>query len=97
MSCNILSLLVEVRHLKSQFTCHILFSSRRSASSPFMLVFYSPLSSGHDSIHHLDDAVQCRVGADGHVGATEVVVDGADHADNVQHRVTAGGRLIDHT
>lgn len=57
----------------------------------------SPLSGRHDGIHHLDDPVQCRVGADGHVCATEVVVDGADHADNVELRVTAGGFLVDQT
>lgn len=56
---------------------------------------YSPLSSRHDGIHHLDDPVQRRVGADGHVSATEVVVDGADHADDVELRVTAGGFLVD--
>lgn len=61
------------------------------------LGIYSPLSGGHDGVHHLDDPVQRRVGADGHVGAAEVIVDGADHADNVELRVTAGCFLIDQT
>jgi len=57
----------------------------------------SPLSGGHDGVHHLDDPVQRRVGADGHVGAAEVVVDGADHADDVELRVDAGRLLVDQT
>lgn len=57
----------------------------------------SPLSGGHDGVHHLDDPVQCRVSSDGHVGATEIVVDGADHADDVELRVTAGCLLADQT
>lgn len=55
----------------------------------------SPLSRGHDGVHHLDDPVQCRVGADGHVRAAEVVVDGADHANNVELGVAVGSVLID--
>lgn len=55
----------------------------------------SPLSRGHDGVHHLDDPVQCRVGADGHVGAAEVVIDGADHSNNVEFGVAAGRVLID--
>lgn len=39
---------------------------------------------GSDGVHGLDDAVEGRVSADGHVGATEVVVDGAHHANDVQ-------------
>lgn len=46
--------------------------------------FLSPLSGCHDCIHHLDDPVQSRIRADRHVGATEVVVDGADHPHYVQ-------------
>lgn len=61
------------------------------------LMSCSPLSGGHDGVHHLDDPVQSRVGADGHVGAAEVVVDGADHADNVEHGVTAHRLLVDQT
>ncbi len=55
----------------------------------------SPLSSGHDGIHHLDDPVQRRVSADGHVGATEVIVNGADHANDMENRVTADCLLTD--
>lgn len=44
----------------------------------------SPLSSGHDSIYYLHDAVQGRVSANGHVSTTEVVVDGAHKAYDVQ-------------
>lgn len=57
--------------------------------------FRLPLCGGHDGVHHLDDPVQGRVGADGHVGAAEVVVDGADHADDVELRVASGRLLID--
>ena len=48
-----------------------------------------PLRCSGDGIHHLNDAVQGRVCADGHVGATEVVVNGAHHAYDVQ----VGGTL----
>lgn len=61
------------------------------------LGIYSPLSGGHDGVHHLDDPVHGRVCADGHVRAAEVIVDGADHANNVELRVTAGCFLIDQT
>lgn len=44
----------------------------------------SPLSSGHDSIYYLHDAVQGGVSANGHVSTTEVVVDGAHKAYDVQ-------------
>lgn len=37
-----------------------------------------------DRIDGLDDAVQRRIGADGHVRAAEIVIDRADHAGNVQ-------------
>lgn len=43
-----------------------------------------PLGSRHDGVHHLDDAVQGRVRADSHVGAAEVVVDGAHHPHHVE-------------
>lgn len=42
-----------------------------------------PLCCCGDGIHHLNDAVQGRVCANGHVGATEVIVDGAHHANDV--------------
>lgn len=57
----------------------------------------SPLRGGHDGVHHLDDPVQGRVGADGHIRAAEVVVNGADHADDVELRVTAGCLRVDQT
>ena len=40
-----------------------------------------------DGVDGGDDPVQRRVRSDGHVGAAEVVVDGADDADNVETRV----------
>ena len=43
-----------------------------------------PLCCGGDGVHHLHDAVQGGVGANGHVSAAEVIVDGADHANNIQ-------------
>ena len=43
-----------------------------------------PLGGRHDGVHHLDDAVQGRVRADGHVGAAEVVVDGSHHPHHVE-------------
>lgn len=42
------------------------------------------VGSGHDGVDRLDDSVQRRVGADGHVRSTEIIVYGADHAGNVQ-------------
>lgn len=42
---------------------------------------------GHDGIDSLDDAVQSRVGANGHVRAAKVVVDRAHETDDVQVRV----------
>lgn len=57
----------------------------------------SPLSGGHDGVDHLDDAVQSRVGADGHVRAAEVVIDGADHPHDVQYRVSERRLVIDQT
>lgn len=56
-----------------------------------------PLSCGHDGVHHLNDPVQRRVGANGHVGAAEVVVDGSDHANNVERWVPLSFFLIDQT
>lgn len=42
------------------------------------------VGSSSDGVHGLDDAVEGGVSANGHVGATEVIVDGAHHANNVQ-------------
>lgn len=36
------------------------------------------IGGAHDRVDRLDDPVQGRVRADGHVGAAEVVIDGAD-------------------
>jgi hypothetical protein len=47
-----------------------------------------PLCSSRDGVNHLYDAVQGGVGADGHVSATEVVVDRAHHAHDVEMRRT---------
>lgn len=41
------------------------------------------LRSGHHRVGGLDNALQRRVRADGHVGAAEVVVDGAHQAGNL--------------
>ena len=41
-------------------------------------------------IHRLDDPVQRGVGADRHVGAGHVVVDGSDQTDQTQERVLGG-------
>lgn len=96
--------------IRSQFSCHVmtfafwlflLHRVKRSLPASCLIscnhAFHSPLSGGHDGVHHLDDAVQGGVGADGHVCAAEVVVDRADHADNVERRVTAGCLLINQT
>lgn len=56
---------------------------------------FSPLRRGHDGIDHLDDSVQSRVRPDGHVGPAEVVIDGADHAHDVEGRVFLNGILFD--
>lgn len=37
-----------------------------------------------DGVNRLDDAVESGISADGHVRAAEVVVDGSDHAGNVE-------------
>ena len=55
----------------------------------------SPLGRGHNGVHHLDDPVQGWVRADGHVGAAEVVVDGAHHAHDVESRVPLGRVPVD--
>jgi len=38
----------------------------------------------NDGVDGLDDAVKGRVRSDGHVGAAEVVVDGSNHAHDVE-------------
>ena len=48
-----------------------------------------------DGVNRLGDAVERRVGADGHVGAGGVVVDRADQADNRQPRMARGRRRVD--
>lgn len=55
----------------------------------------SPLRRGGDGVDHLHDAVQRRVGADGHVGAAEVVVDGAHQPHDVQPPVRLRHLLAD--
>lgn len=39
--------------------------------------------------------MQCRVRPDGHVGPAEVIVDGADHAHDVEGRVFLNRILLD--
>lgn len=56
-----------------------------------------PLCSGHDRINDVHDAMQCRVGPDGHVRSTEVVVDGADQAHDVQVLVLFGQSVCNPT
>lgn len=63
----------------------------------YFILDLSPLSSCHDSINHLNDPMQGWVGSNGHVRATEVIVNGANHANNVEHRVTADSLFIDET
>lgn len=41
-------------------------------------------SGGDNSVNGLDNSVQCRVSANGHVSSAKVIVNWADHADNVQ-------------
>lgn len=43
-----------------------------------------PLGSGGDGIDDLHNAMQGRVCADGHVGAAEVIIDGAHQPSNAQ-------------
>lgn len=53
---------------------------------PHWLISHSvwPLCSGHDSINYLHDAVERRVCSNGHVSATEVVVNGAHKPHDVE-------------
>lgn len=39
----------------------------------------------YDGINGFDNTMQCRISADGHVGATEIVIDRSDHAGNVKN------------
>lgn len=48
--------------------------------------YSQPLCRRGDAVHHLDDAMQGRVCADGHVRSAEVVVNRSHHAHNVQMR-----------
>lgn len=65
--------------------------SSRTLALVTHLVASSPLCGRHDGVDHLDDPVQRRVGADGHVCPAEVVVDGAHHAHDVKGRVFLHG------
>lgn len=49
-----------------------------------------PLCCCGDGINYLNDAMQGRVSADGHVSSTEVIVDRAHHANNVEVGGTLG-------
>lgn len=69
-------------------------ASRTWTRPHWCLTVLSPLSSGHDGIDNFNDSVQSRVGADGHVGAAEVVVDGAHHAHHVEVSVLLHGFVI---
>lgn len=54
--------------------------------------------SGRDNgIDSLDDTMQCRISADGHVGATEIVIDWTNHTGNVQYTVFGALFLRDFT
>lgn len=75
------------QYSKDVFPCPFLLcllSDQTAAASALPLFSVSPLSSGHDSIYYLHDAVQGGVSADGHVSTTEVVVNGAHKAYDVQ-------------
>lgn len=48
------------------------------------MVAYIPLCCGGNGVHYLYDAMQGRVCPDGHVGATEVIINGAHHANDVE-------------
>lgn len=43
-----------------------------------------PLCRGCDGIYYFNNAMQGAVSANGHISSTEVIVDGAHHADNVE-------------
>lgn len=43
-----------------------------------------PLSRSGDAVHHLHDTMKGGVCADGHVCATEVIIDGSNHANDVK-------------
>lgn len=54
-----------------------------------------PLCCGHDGVNYLHDAMQGRVGSDGHVSATEVVIYGTNQPHNVQVAVLLGQSVGD--
>ena len=47
------------------------------------------------AVDGLEDAMQCRVGADGHVGPAEVVIDAPNEAHDVQMRACSSILLVD--
>lgn len=55
------------------------------------------IGSGGDSIHSLNNTMEGRVSADGHVSAAEIIVDGAHHTHNVEVRVGLAFLLCDLT
>lgn len=55
----------------------------------------SPLRGRHDGIDHLYDSVQSRVRPYSHVSPAEVIIDGPDHAHDVEGRVFLNGILFD--
>ena len=62
---------------------------------PIARLTLSPLRCGSDGIDHLHDAMQRRVGANGHVGAAEVIVDGAHQTHHVEPPVGLRHLLTD--
>lgn len=72
-----------ITHLSSDLV-HASFMKHQALQCCSELPSGSPLCSGHYGVNYLHDAVQRRVGTDGHVGAAEVVVYGADEAHDVQ-------------
>ncbi len=54
------------------------------------MLTYIPLRCGGDGVHYLYNAMQGRVCPDGHVSATEVIVNRTHHADDVQMGGTVG-------
>ncbi len=54
------------------------------------MCLYVPLSCCCDCIHYFHDPVQSRISANGHVCATEVIVNRANHPDDVQMRWSFG-------
>ena len=50
---------------------------------------------GDDGVSDLEDPVEGGVGPDGHVGPTEVIIDGPDHSHDVEVRVFVRNILSD--